>query len=468
MVRRSIHSIVEVPAAIRSALFIPVMIVEPGVVPVYILGYLRNMELEGAKPATVAKAASAIGLLLDFYVLVRGRPVLDEYNLRLLVKLFYEARRYGCEELGWEAVSIKVALNDVDYISQFSSYCSVTYGHVEANPFEKVMVAEMSKGEFCEWIAKAKARKNFDLLMHAHSHTEEAQGIVKKRIIQLEKYAKKGNATDGNSVKPFPPRRVLEFIDASRSVRDKLCWLLMFYGGLRISELLHIYVRDITLDKKTGMAIVEIADPRDGVFQWHTADGRARTTTRALFLKERYRRVPRNAYPSKHPFHVGWKGMKHDDTKNKISQVYWSDPRMGQLFWKLHVQYMRSIRLHVADVHPYYFVATKDEHFGRPLQLGNLGDQFYDNAKRIGLSPQQDGVNPHGARHFYGFFSANYLRLSKERTQVMMHHASMLSTEIYYHLSTETIKRELAKAHELMIASIPDFLNSSRLLPSAA
>lgn len=460
--RRSIYSIVEVPVDVSFTLFIPILIVEPGIIPVYVLGYLRNLIFLGTEPPTVTKAAHAIGLLLDYYVIEQGAVTLDEYHLRLLINKFYEVRRNGSDKLGWTPVSSHTALKDVEYVSQFSSYCARTYGLIDANPFEKIMVESMSKHEFQTWLKRAQAKKNFDLLMHASPHTESAKGVVSQRQVTPGRKKKIGKAIQ--PAKQFPPRRVLEFFNASLNVRDKLCWLLMFYGGLRISELMHIYVRDVTLDEKTGMASVVLADPRDGVIRWQTARGAMRTATRAEFLQERYRMPPRTAYPTKHPKRAGWKGVKHDDPSSALSQVYWTDPRMGQLFWELHTEYMRTIRWRVPDNHPYYFVSTKAECFGEPLKIKNLSDQFYANAHRIGLSSAEDGVNPHGGRHFYGFFCANYLRFPKEKTQVMMHHSSMDSTEIYYCLAPETVSKDLAQAYERMMADVPDFLNASTLL----
>ncbi|MGC5887979.1 hypothetical protein, partial [Ralstonia pseudosolanacearum] len=84
----------------------------------------------------------------------------------------------------------------------------------------------------------------------------------------------------------------------------------------------------------------------------------------------------------------------------------------------------------------------------------------------IGLSPSQDGVNPHGGRHFYGYFGATWLRLSKEKLQVLMHHASVLSTEVYYALDLKVVRDELALAHQRMLEAVPTFLNGLTLAPA--
>lgn len=440
----------------------PILILDDGEVPIYVAGFLRNMLLQGAKQPTLAKATKAIGLLYDFYALEKNRPHLDERGIMLLTQQFYEARRYGCEGLGWRPVSLKTAIDDLSHVSRFSSYCQVTYGHLEANPLELLLVSSLSGRDYNAWVSRAVARKDFDLLYHVYGATEEGRGIVRQRAFIPDR-GERGLCRTAKSAKFFPPDRVLEFIGKTVGLRDILCWLLMFYGGLRISELLHLYTRDITLEKRTGMARVVLAHPREAKFEWTGRDGQKRRGNRADFLQERYSRIPRHDYGAKHPERSGWKGMKFEDHANRECELYWSDPRMGQLFWKLHTEYLRRIRLRVPDNHPYYFVASKDDAFGAPLKLDNLREQFYAAAERIGLSRSQDGVNPHGARHFYGYFCATWLRLPKDKVQLLMHHRSILSTEIYFTLDPKIVRDELSAAHERMLSAVPTFLRSIEL-----
>ncbi|MRT00142.1 hypothetical protein GJQ57_15990 [Ralstonia pickettii] len=437
----------------------PLLLVDPGEAPLFVTSFLRNMLLLGSKGPTVSKAAKAIGLLYDYYVLDQRCPTLDERGLHLLIRQFYEARRYGCESLGWRPVSLKTALDDLEYVGQFSTFCQDNYGHMEAHPSERVLVSAMSNREFNNWLAQGHGRKRFDLLYHTYGASQEGQGFVTRRVFRPEA----GQSKRIRSAKYFPPEHVLDFISRAANTRDALCWLLIFYGGVRISELMHLYVRDISLDQRSGMARVVLAHPREGKIQWTTRRGTLRNGIRADFLDERYQRVPRQDFATYHPERAGWKGMKYDDEQRREGWIYWSDPRMGQLFWKLHKEYMRSVRLRVSDNHPYYFVSIKDDAFGEPLKLKNLRDQFYGNARRIGLSPSQDGVNPHGGRHFYGYFGATWLRLSKEKLQVLMHHASVLSTEVYYALDPKVVRDELALAHQRMLEAVPTFLNGLTL-----
>jgi len=441
---------------VRFAAAMPVLIVDPGEIPVFVASFIRNMMLLGCKGPTATKAAHALGLLYDFYVIEKQQPDLDERALQMLIKQFYEARRYGCEGLGWKPVSLKTALDDLEHIRRFSTFCHENYGHIPVTERELILISSLSSRNFNLWLAQARARKRFDLLFHIYNSTQHNQSSVNTRVFKPDH----GKPMRVTSAKYFPPDRVRDFIERSANMRDLLCWLLLFYGGLRISELLHIYVRDIDMERKTGMARVVLADPRDGKIAWTAVTGQQQFSLRADFLARRYRKIPRHDLGAKHPERAGWKGMKYEDQQNRESFVYWSDPQAGQLFWKLHVQYMREIRLRIPDRHPYYFVSIKGDVLGQPLKLKNLREQFYDTAKRIGLARNQSGVNPHGARHFYGYFCATHLRFSKEKLQVMMHHRSIISTEIYYALDSKVVRDELERAHLRMLTEVPEYLRA--------
>ncbi|WP_431276456.1 hypothetical protein ACQ858_09590 [Variovorax ureilyticus] len=424
--------------------------------------YLRNRQLEGIDVVTLYRHAKAIGLLYDYYTLQLESPPLDEQRMQLLIKQFWEARRFGCPGLGWKPVTYKTARDDLNAVNEFSDFCSENFGHAHINPQERVLVSSLSQNEFRAWLAKTAHRKKTDLLFHLVPATKEGRGELRRRRFGLKRKPQ-GRTRNGSSLKHFPPDKALEFIRTTESLRNRLCWLLMFFGSVRISELAHLFVGDILLDPSDNSARVVLADPLDGQMQW-AALGKQRNGTRAAFLLEKYGRVPRTELPTRNPEHAGWKGMTLEDENRNESLVHWSHPQIGALFWKLHTAYMRAARLHIGDEHPYYFVSLKGNSYGEPMKLGALRKQFYAAALRIGLSPSTGGVNPHGARHFYGWYCANVLKLPKERTQKLMHHSSMLSTEVYYKLDQATLKAELEAAQARLQQQMPSFLKDDRLL----
>jgi integrase len=204
---------------------------------------------------------------------------------------------------------------------------------------------------------------------------------------------------------------------------------------------------------------VVLADPKEGKFEWISFSNKKRNDSRAAFLLERYDLSPRNNLAQNHPMHAGWKGMLADDGTRKESIVNWLREDAGILFGILHSEYIRTVRAHLPDGHPYYFVNEKPGvHYGQPLKLSNAAKAFNRAAIRVGLSTTLPGVNPHGARHFFGFYCASVLRLPIETTQRLMHHQSLQSTEIYYALTNETVRNELISAQKRQLLETPALL----------
>ncbi|MEN3373300.1 site-specific integrase [Dechloromonas sp. ZS-1] len=459
---RTAHAIVDVPIEGRLGIALPILLLAAGEVSVFAASYLRNMLFRGVEPATLAKVVKSIGLFYDYYVLEKNAPTLDERGMARLVAQFYEARLKGCLGLGWSPVKQTTANNDLRHITDFSSFCATNFGHVEANPSEEVLLRQLSGPLLHLWMARAAARKQWDLLFHAYEATEEGRGKIQVSAFSPKKRRGKGGA----AVKYFPPDQVLNFISHAHTVRDRMCWLLLFFGGVRISELMHIYTRDISLNKDDGTARVVLAHPQEGEIDWVDARGTRRRSSRAAFLLDKYNRIPRNDLPVRHPLHAGWKGMLLEDPRRAESEVYWIDPSIGRLFWELHREYMRTVRLRVGDEHPYYFVSQRGENFGEPLKLSGLTKQFYRCAGRADIPVPSPGAHPHGGRHFYGYYAASWLKLSKERVQKMMHHSNVASTEVYYALDSAVVRSELAQAHQRMTESMPAFLQNKQLLLS--
>jgi integrase len=145
-------------------------------------------------------------------------------------------------------------------------------------------------------------------------------------------------------------------------------------------------------------------------------------------------------------------------TRNYEAGFTWLVPEFGRLFAELHRKYLREYRLGIPDSNPYYFVNLVSEHFGHPLKISNLTKSFCRAAIRIGLTPYSPGISPHGARHFYGHFCASYLKIPMEETQIMMRHAKISSTAVYYSIDERVVGEELRKGYERLKNDIPAFL----------
>ncbi len=440
---------------------LPFLFLEDGEVSLYALAWARHRTLQDPlKPAGLAKAIRAIGWFYDYYHLVEGSKPLTPQGLGLLLSKFLEAREHGDDRLGWKAVRRKTAVDDVRFISDFTEWCADNFGHIPANPREKKLVSDLNVTEQRDFYFALHHRKDWDNLAHLLPATNLGKGVVNQRAFRPKAKAPRPSYRR----KYFPPDKVLALIRATPSVRDRLYLLLLFFGGLRASEPMHLFVTDVKI-KADGIAHVTIAHPQAGTYEWVDTIKGKQTGIRTTFLKERYYLGPRNLLASKHPLHSGWKGIAFDDGSRSQSEVHWLIPEVGRYFAKLHAEYMRVTRRHVRDDHPYYFVNEKAGlYFGQPAKLSNMTKAFERAARRVGLSLTEEGVNPHGGRHFYGYYCASRLRLPIETTQILMHHESILSTKVYYNLTVDVARDELRKGQARLAAELPDFIAAEALL----
>lgn len=456
------HSVVDLPiveGAIGSTL--PFLFLKEGELSIFALAWARAQSVETAwGPGALLKAVTAVGLFYDFYVIEKQQRPLHPDELFQLVKEFYEARRFGLPSLGWRPVRFKTASDDVRCVSDFTEWCSKNLGLLPVNPVERESLGSLNLGDQRRAFDRFRRRKGWDKLFHLAPTTDEGRGVVQD--YRFRPMGRRPRASAGK--KHFPAGKVLELIRATRAVRDKLYLLLLFFGGLRASEPLHLFVTDVRI-KADGVAEVILGHPETGFYEWTDAVRGKQRGNRASFLAERYYLGPRNRLGFKHPSYVGWKGMALDRGQRHESVVNWLCEDAGRLFARLHAQYMHETRSKVRDEHPYYFVnEASGAHFGMPVKLSNMSKAFERSARRIGLPPSDDGVNPHGGRHFYGFYCASCLRLSVETTQKLMHHESILSTLVYYALSAEVARSELHKAQVAQAKDLPAVLQMDDLL----
>lgn len=443
------HSIIELPISDASlGTCLPLLVLRNGEVSAYVAAWARERLLEeNVGPAGLRRAVRSIGLFYDYYILVKRGLTTDVPGFRKLIKQFYEARRYGNSFLLWQPVRRKTAGADVYTVSDFSDWCAGNFGHIAINPVERALFKNLTRQEKRSHLARQKYKDDADKLIHLKPTTAAGKGIVHKRIF------KPAPANKESGPKTFPPELIEAFLSAIPSIRDKLYFLLLFFGGLRISEPVHLFCTDIRIEPDGGARVV-LGHPESGVCDWFDENKRKRFGTRAAFLKERYGMGPRSRIGSAHPLFSGWKGRMHSDEKRAESEVHWIREDARLIFARLHAQYMRTTRSLLPDTHPFYFANQN----GDPCTLKSMHDAFEAAVKRIGLSNSQPGVNSHGPRHYYGYYCASILRLSIEVTQKLMGHKNVSSTKVYYSLSNRVAHNELSVARKAADANTPQLL----------
>jgi len=395
--------------------------------------YIRELELMGKSISTINKIIQSIAYMWDFYLTYE-----DKLDNKDILKLYSELRLNGTIDkngldsslLYWKPVKLDTVKLDISNISEYTLFLENNFNGISLNPLEKKFKNDI------EFIVKKSIEKKHSFFNHIK---QKETSISVKTFNRKDNYGKHTTT----EYKAFPYEKVNKLIEIG-NLREKLIYILLAYGGCRSSELLHLYLNDISLNEKDGTANVFLVNPVEGLIEW-SKNGKERKGNRREYLLNKYNLKPRNLIKDK--FYSGWKSMTEDDGKKHISFIYWTNPEMGKLFYKLHLQYM-ELRLKMNVNHPYYFVSLSKQQYGEPLTLNALKDKFFQNIKKVGLSKETEGVNLHGLRHFYGYYCANKLKLSKEVTQRMLHHKSLNSTEVYYQKTLQTMEEEINKGYE--------------------
>src|SRR5690606_40480489 len=87
----------------------------------------------------------------------------------------------------------------------------------------------------------------------------------------------------------------------SPDYKNQAITLLMHYGGVRKSEIFHLYLTDIHIDRKRSEAVVRIYHPSEG------SSPEPRYRNRREYLAREFGLKPRTDYAKSERLHAGWK-----------------------------------------------------------------------------------------------------------------------------------------------------------------
>lgn len=470
-ISKTAHIIVKVRIAERPASLFPLLGLSDGSPSLLVATYARDLQRRNWSPEKVYGAVAAIGRLYDYYTLKFSGATLEPRQQRTMFQQFAEARLRGTIHpdgaldpggLNWHRVRFRTVKKDIAYLTEFSRWLTDNFGFSSLNPLEEKYASTIRDSYETE------VRMSTDLLAHLLPAKSE-----RTTRPQFELHNNTG-AHFTDIPKSFPASKVVELINAAPNLRDKMAYLLMGFGSLRISEAVHVFLEDaFGVFRDTGAANVRLGHPAEGYYEWADGQSRPRCGTRAEFLMEMYGRVPRTEMEGME-FYAGWKGMEFGNTKN-TGFVYWSSEEAGIYFRKLLYDYFDEVFKGKPEGwphHPYLFVKTDRQHFGEPVTIANLANQFYAAAERIGLDRRQPGVNPHGLRHFYGFYCADVLGIDLTNLQKQMHHASPISTLAYHHITPQKVREQLKRAQIEVLQHEHDvikreFKNTSIVFPNS-
>lgn len=362
--------------------------------------------------STLLKIVKSVGFFYDYFHITKKGKASNSHDVRLIIEEFLQSRLHG-DVLRWSSVKATTVNIDLQNISGFFHWMSLYESGVEdINP--KIKKINPFKQSYLKQINLKR-----DILAHITPIQETEHLISKIKTIK------------GNTVpKAFPTSKIFELIQNTPNVRDKILFLMLAFGGRRVSETLQIFTSDIKINESDDIVAL-ICHPSDSKFQWVDKSGLLISKTRKDYLKQIYNIKPRTEMIGDSSY-CGWKGMLFDDEIEGTSYLY----LIGEIknYLKLlHCQYMLERKKY--NHHPYYFIKKN----GNPLTIKNIQKTFYRVCNKIGLDPEyfkaNQGISIHGLRHFYGYYCVNVLKLDINFVQRAMGHVSQDSTTHYSRVS---------------------------------
>jgi Phage integrase family len=278
-----------------------------------------------------------------------------------------------------------------------------------------------------------------------------------------ERTGSRGTLTPTRTAKAFPssllPALIWEGCKRERPISDlrvdgedtlasvynlplMMAIVLMAGGGLRYSELFHLFLDDVNDTE------VRLYDPSNGVVH-----RKGRTTyTRKQFLRDVYGMAPRHLASGQ--LHAGWKHFLITNTTDVFSRVHFL-PGWGELFMAIFQAYRKQL-YPALPKHPYLFLSIDSGKYGEPWTIGSFRKSYQRALGRIGLTQDSAlGTNPHGLRHRYGQTLVD-LGMSPLHIQVCMHHISLESQLVYTQPSDTKVNKAMQEvAQRIHAGEIP-------------
>lgn len=449
------HSIVWVPVEVPPGHTIPLIVLDGGQILYEGWYFFRTEGVRDRSSSWFEKAAQFIGRFYDFFRATQSDQPLAQSDANKLIANCIRALQHGTIQpdgtdstgLFWAPwPSSKVSHAD-SVLKRFCESLADTWG--EENPISKSDFARVTLSSFGE-AQKKRHSKLFHLAARRTSY----------RKLKTIQSAKAVAAVRAGTAKAFPKdllspllfegcRRTRRLTDFSHPLANEynlplmMAIVLLAGGGLRKSEIFHLYADDVRADG------IRLYDPVRGRISWrdrHT--GGLREGQRVEYLANQFGEVPRNRLRRGHAQHAGWKSMLMDyGEPHYYAVVQWINGHFKALFHHLFGIYRDHVLPTGLD-HPYLFISMSHGEFGRPWTVGAFNDAFAEALRRIGEEPDAElGRNPHGLRHRYGQTLVD-MGLPPLIIQHAMHHQSIESQLIYTKPSAGRVREMLEAASQ--------------------
>lgn len=360
-------------------------------------------------------------------------------------------------ELFWKPRPRKKVNRVIGYLTKYTDWLTNQPDHsgVVLNPIRNATTHEQ-KINWCAYHHK----KDNSLLKH----------LTNNEVVEKLKYTREiGRLQEDtvhiDEVKRFPEGRFNDLIEKgfiNPKVRDprskqyidyksQAMTYLMHFGGIRESELFHIYLSDIGIDQLRNEAVVRV---------YHPSEGKAPEpgySNRKDYLNRKFGLKPRTKYLRGESLHAGWKNPILDHTDNYMEITFCPPSKAAEflIIFQLYLKYQRVEPNR--NSHPYAFTNA----YGKPETKKNFRRRHCAAVKRIGLTSEKLlGTTEHGHRHSYGYrlFENGFTQIN---IQKMMHHKNPDSCLVYIQKTNSEIReimRETERDNPQMTLSTPEFL----------
>ncbi|EPN26753.1 gamma-mobile-trio recombinase GmtY [Pseudomonas syringae] len=396
----------------------------------------------------------AMRLLLSYIAAHEGRFEKGT----LLLEGFVQALEYGTinvksqsdpSGLYWTPRGAEDVRTLLGHITQYTDWLAEEpqYNAPRLNP----LVRASSDEERLNWCAYYQQQSNV-FLNHLANPDEAKRNNATARKIQSRRPAKAG----GKIAKRFPESEIKNLLENGFVLRSadpdataddlsdykgRAMTILMHYGGLRKSELFHLYLSDIIYDRKQKEVIVRI---------WHPSDGRVEFaegySNRRDYLNREFRLKPRTDYRKSDSQAAGWKSPLLTDGSDGYIEVVFYPLSMAKVFFHNYICYLKQQRVNPARgcEHPYAFTNTQ----GNPETMANFNRQHKAAVHRIGLEhAKRLGTSEHGHRHAFGY-RLEEAGVSPRIIQKAMHHKNIESQEAYKEPTAADIRKAFAEREQ--------------------
>ena len=434
---------------------VPVIITRDGILKSY-LDYCLLFRTKSQK--WKARSVFSIRLLLDYMEVNKGvfekpREMFREFSNSLFTGTVGDNNN-DPSGLYWKPRKEEDASFLINLITHYTDWLAAVNedNDLQLNPFREASAFEQR----LNWAAYCQ-KKDRVFLSHLWSRTDAQR--INSQVRSSARFVRNSSSTGiFDNAKAFPEGRINDLIHTGfvlpgkdhktksherLNLRDVLITMLMHFGGLRVSEVFHIFVEDI--------AVVEHSELDYVVKIYHPSDGLAPTSeteTRKEYLSKNYYLKPRSEYPLDKKLHAGWKNPLLTYNSGKFFTVFFFPQSAGDYFyalWKLYVIHQR-VTPKKGEEHPFAFTTRT----GSPHTILSYGSSRQRAVERIGLTYSKAAcTTPHADRHRYGQSLAE-AGVDPMTIKTAMHHKSMESQKIYTQPTEKEMRKRLESAEKHM------------------